>query len=322
MAPYLHSGCAVGRRFAPPFQGSNGGREVSAVATVPAAGTQFREIPSPTAESADGSGRLSVNLVRGRSVASEVHSRNPFRWLVPRGCGKSVWAFASSYGGGLVSGDAVSLQVECGPGSSSFVGSQASTKVYQSGRAGGVRHNATVNVGAGAFLAWLPDVLQPFGASEYEQRQRFNLTSSSGLVVLDWFCSGRMARGERWRFARYATRTEIWNGALLSMVDALRLEDPDGVAMKSLGNSDYECFATLVVCGGMLAREAERVSSEVARRPLLRQPEVTISAGAVRGGGVLVRCGGVGVEEVRNALGGFLGFLEERLGENPLLRRN
>ena len=295
---------------------------MSPLATPPVPGAHSGWNPNSTATGGDGSGRLSVSLVRGRSVATEVHSRNPFRWLVPRGRGKSVWAYASSYGGGLVSGDAVSLQVECGPGSASYVGSQASTKVYQTGRAGGVCQNATVNLGADAFLAWLPEVLQPFDASEYEQRQRFNLASSSGLVVLDWFCSGRMARGERWRFARYATRTEIWNGPLLSMVDALRLEEPDGPALESLQKSNYECFATLVVCGDMLAREADRVASEVARRPLPRHPEVTVSAGAIRGGGVLIRCGGVGVEEVRSALAGFLGFLEERLGENPLLRKN
>ena len=57
---------------------------MSALATPPVPVAHSGRNPNSTATGGDGSGRLSVSLVRGRSVATEVHSRNPFRWLVPR----------------------------------------------------------------------------------------------------------------------------------------------------------------------------------------------------------------------------------------------
>ena len=48
--------------------------------------------------------------------------------------GASAWAYAATYGGGLVGGDSVSMRVEVGAGASALVATQASTKVYRSDR--------------------------------------------------------------------------------------------------------------------------------------------------------------------------------------------
>ena len=270
---------------------------------------------------ASGEARLAVSASEGRSFAREYYAREPFRWLVPRAQGRSVWAYGSSFGGGFVSGDKIEMEVECGEGASMFVGSQASTKVYRSGRPGGVSQSAKVDVGTGGFLAWVPDVIQPFAGSEYTQRQVFSLADNAGLVMVDWFCSGRSARGERWQFLSYASRTEVWLGGRRLMVDSMRLDGENAAQMEGLRRGGHECFATLLVCGGMLGDECSGLLSEIGGRPAGEQGRVAVSAGRLGNGGVLVRCSGAEVEWVRAELGRLLGFIAGRLGENPLLRK-
>lgn len=71
-----------------------------------------------------------------------------------------------------------------------------------------------------AALCYLPDPVQPFAGSCFEQGQEFEVVVPPGdgvggkgmasLCVLDWFCSGRPANGEDWGFWRYASRNEVW----------------------------------------------------------------------------------------------------------------
>lgn len=270
---------------------------------------------------ASGDARLAVGSLGGESFASEYYAREPFRWLVPRARGRSVWAYGSSFGGGFVSGDRIEMEVECGEGASVFVGTQASTKVYRSGRTGGVSQTAKVDVGAGGFLAWVPDVIQPFRGSEYTQRQVFHVAEDAGLVVVDWFCSGRSARGERWQFLSYASRTEVWLGGRRLIVDSMRLDGGNAAQMEGLRRGGHECFAMVMACGRMLQSEWAGMILEIGGRAAGEQGGVAVSAGALRNGGVLVRCSGVEVEAVRAELGRLLGFIAGPLGENPLLRK-
>ncbi|CAG8633583.1 7473_t:CDS:2 [Diversispora eburnea] len=50
----------------------------------------------------------------------------------------------------------------------------------------------------------LPGPTTCFQSADYSQYQKFKLEDDiSSLIVLDWFTSGRMSRGERWEFANY-----------------------------------------------------------------------------------------------------------------------
>ncbi|MEY5026442.1 MAG: urease accessory protein UreD [Verrucomicrobiota bacterium] len=294
------------------MMGLGGARRVS----VPEEGVVWRE------RGASGEARLVVEACGGRSFAREFYAREPFRWLVPRARGRSVWAYGSSFGGGFVSGDRIAMDVECGEGASVFVGTQASTKVYRSGRPGGVSQSARVSVGAGGFLAWVPDVIQPFAGSQYTQRQVFQAEEDAGLVLVDWFCSGRSARGERWQFSSYASRTEVWLGGRRLLVDALRLDGENAAQMEGLRRGGHECFALALVCGAGLEVEAAGMLREIERRPAGEQSGVAVAAGRLNGAGVLVRCSGREVEGVRAELAGFLRFIGSRLGENPLGRKS
>lgn len=154
---------------------------------------------------------LEVTQVAGESAVTSAFATSPLKLLTPRTRGRSVWAFASSFGGGLVAGDQTRLDLRLGASARCFVGTQASTKIYRNPSCRPCGHVTQATLEAGSFLVFAPDPAQPFAHSTYSQRQEFHLGPDAGLVLVDWFCSGRVARGERWAFQRFQSRNEVWS---------------------------------------------------------------------------------------------------------------
>lgn len=84
-----------------------------------------------------------------------------------------------------------------------------------------------VSIDPEAFLLLLPDPITCFASSSYSQSQTFRLSADgrSSAVVIDWFTSGRMARGEEWSFERYRSLNEFWIGGKRVARDVMLLED-------------------------------------------------------------------------------------------------
>src|SRR5204862_7713297 len=74
---------------------------------------------------------LAVSMVHGLSAATTAWARSPLKLLTPRSRGESVWAYTSSFGGGMVAGDRTRLEVTIDAGARCFLGTQASTKIYR-----------------------------------------------------------------------------------------------------------------------------------------------------------------------------------------------
>ncbi|MBI2946772.1 MAG: urease accessory protein UreD [Verrucomicrobia bacterium] len=158
-----------------------------------------------------GHATLEVQQVAGESAVTSVVASSPLKLLTPRARGQSVWAFTSSFGGGLVAGDQTRLDLRLGAGARCFVGTQASTKIYRNPSCRPCGHVTQAALEAGSLLVLAPDPVQPFAHSIYAQQQEFHLGPGAGLVLVDWFCSGRAARGERWAFNRFQSRNEVWS---------------------------------------------------------------------------------------------------------------
>ena len=150
----------------------------------------------------NGRGRLAVVRGRdGRSAVTRAYTTSPLRLLMPKNHGSAAWIYTSSYGGGLVDGDRIVLEVDVGPGAAAFLSTQASTKVYRSPRGTGSELHARVS--ADGLFAVIPDPAVCFAAARYGQIQSFDLSARSGLVLVDWVSSGRHVSGERWAFHEY-----------------------------------------------------------------------------------------------------------------------
>lgn len=265
-------------------------------------------------------GRGAVTVARGPrgSVVTRAYAASPLKWLTPRNAGDAAWVFAASYGGGLVGGDRLDLDVRVDAGASAFLSTQASTKVYRS--TAGAETVLRARVAPGGLLVSVPDPVVCFADSAYRQTQAFELDADAALVAVDWMTSGRLGSGERWAFVEYASTTSLRLDGRIAMHDAVRLSRRDGDLATRLGRADV--LALAVIAGDPLGIEAARVVDAVAAIAPARCPEVMVSASALPGGGgCVVRLAGTRVEAVRERLRALLDFVPVLLGDDPWARK-
>ncbi|KAH7033224.1 urease accessory protein UreD [Microdochium trichocladiopsis] len=177
--------------------------------------------PFPKSSSSPGRGHITVKLLPHRISALEsITYQYPLKLISPHptsaGANQpSVLVFLLSYGGGLVGGDQVDLSVTVHEKARLSIVTQGHTKVFNSIKPEIVtRQSMTVEIRAGAALCLLPDPVQPFERSVYEQTQIFRLKGEgASLVLLDWVTQGRLARGEDWSLTHWSGRNEVWIAA-------------------------------------------------------------------------------------------------------------
>jgi urease accessory protein len=264
--------------------------------------------------------RLEVDMVAGRSAATTVCASNPMKILVPQPRGRGVWACLGSFGGGFVAGDETSLDVRVGVNARCFLTTQASTKIYRNPRFRPCGHALRAELHAGSLLVLAPDPIQSFAGSTYKQRQEFKMQPGAGLVLLDWFCSGRAARRERWSFIRLESRNEVFLDQERLLVDSLLLDQMHGPLDGANRMGRFNCLALLVLAGPMVADAAAAILAEVETQPVTRRAELIVSASPIRQGAV-VRIAGERGEEVSREVRRHLAFVAELLGDDPWARK-
>lgn len=252
-------------------------------------------------------------MVSGQSSATGVAARSPLRILVPRPRGQAVWAYLSSYGGGLLPGDCLNVSVEVGKNARCFLGTQSATRIFREGPKGVAESHLQAKVGSGGLLIYAPDVAQGFANSRFHQAQRFELEDASArLLFLDWYCSGRLARGERWQFAEYISRSEVAVGGKTIFLDSTALSRGAAVGIpERMGR--INCVATLVLVGF-------EVPDTVSNLPVQKCADTVVVASAF-GGGTVLRCAGISVEKVAREIFSRLDFIAPLLGDDPFARK-
>jgi urease accessory protein len=273
--------------------------------------------PSAAQESA-GRGELKVTVASdGTSVVTRAYATSPLRLLMPRNHGRAAWVYTSSFGGGLVDGDRVTLDVEVGAGAAAFVSSQASTKVYRSSQ--GTSADLHGRVGSGGLLVVAPDPVVCFAGSRYRQAQTFELDSRAGLVLVDWLSSGRHAAGERWAFDEVATRLRVRNRGRLVVHDALALRAADGPLAARMGR--FDIIGTVLVLGAPVRAHALEIVGRMAGLPVPRRGDLLVTAAPVAESGCIVRFAGTSADRAARMLREHLGFLPALLGDDPWARK-
>ena len=165
-----------------------------------------------------------------------------------------------------------------------------------------------------------PDPIQSFAGSTYTQRQEFHLQPGANLVLLDWFCSGRAARGERWTFTRLQSRNEVFLGPERLLLDSLLLDQVHGPLESPSRMGRFNCLALIVVAGPKVADAAARILAEVETLPVTRRAQLILSASPMRQGAVL-RVAGETARKWAAKFGNALAFAAELLGDDPWARK-
>ena len=231
-------------------QHQNGYGKIVAVSSIPSSDVSFTTIHTHFNELSHSS---PMRLVPSRrTIPKSLSTQNKFENMSSSGTHHREGALLhlSSYGGGLVPGDKLKLDIDVrGKGAMLAVMTQGGQRIYRPGEHFRRYDNynyeisserskpnpemnklkvcqSTINctIEPDATLFYLPDPTVPYRSSSFEERRVFNCQFESAeddknnanqgsLIAVDWYSSGRTYSTdieERWAFDYLATRTELY----------------------------------------------------------------------------------------------------------------
>lgn len=273
----------------------------------------------PSRSLAAGAAHLAVALVDGASAVIAAGARQPCSLVTVRPRGACAWVYATSYGGGLLAGDALDLHVDVGDGARLLLATQASTKIYRSDDGRIATQSFAVTVGDGAVLLHLPEPVTPFAGSRFRQDQRIACPPGAGLCWIDGVTAGRAARDERWLMSAFRSRLELRCDGMLRFLDTTDLTAGRRPAAQRL--HPWGAFATVLVGGPPLAPLATTLLDRIASRPVERDVPLLIAASPIPGWGVVLRLAAIAQESIDRELRRLLAPLTAIAGDDPWQRR-
>ncbi len=206
-------------------------------------------------------GLLEVSNAQGMSAVTRARASSPMKLLVPRTKSAVARVSVGTYGGGLLAGDETTLRAHLREGAQAIITTQSSTKVFKSIDGRTTRQTLSAHLEPGSIAAFVPDPIACFADARYTQHQRFDVTGDATLVVLDWFTSGRRARGEVWAFEHYSSRQQVFVDGRRIIEDAVRLDRHDGDIASRFRGGRYHCHALLIVVGEKMQKAVDDLHS-------------------------------------------------------------
>jgi urease accessory protein len=266
---------------------------------------------------APGTAHVTFTRVGSDTVVTRAFAWSPSKLIATKARASTCWVYAATFGGGLVGGDAIHLNVDVRDDARALLTTQASTKVYRSLRPS--RQTIVATVAARALLAVVPDPLVCFAGADFTQHQRYDLHADANLVVVDWMSSGRHAAGERWAFSKYESRLDIRRNAQAVIFDTVVLERNLDCVAERMGRFDAILIA--VITGPLFSSAIDDLVERTAREPITPRADLVVSTAALRDGGVLLRMAGTNVERLGRALREHLACLTPFVGDDLWSRK-
>jgi urease accessory protein len=166
---------------------------------------------------------LSVSASAGRTRRNRVHEDGSLRVRFPNAAPEALEAIIVNTAGGMAGGDRFAVEMRLAADASLIAGTAAAEKVYRSTGADAVM-DVTLDVGARARLAWLPQETILFDRARLSRRIDVNLAEGASLLMAEAVVFGRAAMGETVEQGFFADRWRIHRAGKLIFAETARLD--------------------------------------------------------------------------------------------------
>lgn len=246
-----------------------------------------------------------------RTVLAESFARMPFRSFPAFYAGdhRCAYAYMVTSTPGFLGGDRVGVDLAVGPEAHAFVTGPSALKILRTGL-DHAEQTTQIRIGDGAVLEYLPPYVIPFTGSRYRQKTTVRMERGASCLILDWFSTGRVRRGESLSFDEYDNATTILSADEPLVHDRFVLRP---------GNEEYGTPGRLeshtVSACLYLIHGSSDIPKALARAVSDTLLDDTILAGAstIDGGGLVVRVMGHTVPPVQKALVRVIGMVRRTL---------
>jgi urease accessory protein len=204
-----------------------------------------------------GSAGLEARVRSGRTRLARLFEEGAAKIRMPAPETDAFEAVLINTAGGLTGGDRLAWRIEVGDAASAVVTTQACEKVYRAGN-GRAEVAATLRVGAGGRLAWLPQETIVFDRSAFARTLEAELAPGASLLMLEACLFGRLARGEKVASGIFRDRWRIhMQGRLVHAEDLALGPNIAGMLGRSAVAGGASAIATLLLVGDEAERHVE-----------------------------------------------------------------
>jgi len=236
-------------------------------------------------------GELRVDVAAdaaGRTRVTSLRQRYPQRVTAPLHCDpdhpNSAVLCVQSPSGGAFSDDDLHTTVHCGAGTHLQLTTQAATQVF-AGDGPGARHQLRFTVSSDAVLEYQPKTVIPQSDSTFTQRLDLDVDPSGIYLGWEAVAAGRIAHGERFRYAGYDNAFAVTIAGRTIARDRHVIRPAHTACGPALVDGDYVATFLAVLPGRAAGPVLHRV-----RAVLDELPGIHGGAGELPGGsGVIVR---------------------------------
>ncbi|CAH0155597.1 urease accessory protein UreD [Roseomonas sp. CECT 9278] len=177
----------------------------------------------PSHQRARGGAELHLSRSGAATRIAHLFQAAPARILFPTSEGdEPPLAVLVNTAGGLAGGDALALDLRLGAGAAATLSTPSAEKIYRSLGAA-TRIDATIDVGSGATLEWLPQETILFDGARLHRRIAVALAPDARLLFAEMMVFGRRARGEVMRDGAVQESWRLRRGGSLVWADGLAL---------------------------------------------------------------------------------------------------
>jgi urease accessory protein len=266
--------------------------------------------------------RIEVVRTDGASRMVVNESLTPLCVHNPRVPGLGCHALLANYGGGLVDGDTVSLEILCREKARLSVSSVGSLQVYSSPVHGVLQRFRGV-VESEALAVVIPDPVVLHSEAVYRQKQEWHLAPDADLLIAELMVGGRLETGERFTFEEYAADMSIYVAEELLLYDSFvftpstfSYTDPAFFAGRS-------CLLCTYMVGSKWAPLADRLAERLEPSTSSLGATVLAAVQPLEGNGYILRALADKPRDLAEFLDCMCDFVEDAafLGFNPRKRK-
>jgi urease accessory protein len=147
--------------------------------------------------------------------------------------------------GGLLDGDALTVEVHLEPGARLALRTQAATQVH----CGASSQLSHVRLEAGAAFSYLPHALVPHAGADFVSRTEIDMDPSARALCAETLSPGRVAFGEEFQYGRVRLQLDAWCGEMRVARERATLVPDPALRVPQFG--DWTHVATAYVLGNV-----------------------------------------------------------------------
>lgn len=154
--------------------------------------------------------------------------------------------------GGLVVGDALTINLAAQAGGAALVTTPSAGKVYSLDglpdhtASCGQTQSVVIDIASGAHLEWLPQETIVFNGANARLHTRLNAAMEATFAAWDIVCLGRPACDEVFATGSVQQDLEVWVGGVPKLIERNRISGGDPLLRQSWGLNGAGSFGTLV----------------------------------------------------------------------------